>query len=73
MNFDGLMYIIGSIPMFVVSMILLLSNFVIYLLDNTYFAPLFSNPFGILIIALIVVLYITYIIIVKKIIRVKEL
>ena len=34
MNFDGLMYIIGSIPMFIVSMILLFSNFAIYLLDT---------------------------------------
>ena len=34
MNFDGLMYIVGSIPMFIVSMILLFSNFAIYLLDT---------------------------------------
>ena len=34
MNFDGLMYIFGSIPMFVVSIILVLSNFAIYLLDS---------------------------------------
>ena len=34
MNFDGLMYILGSIPMFIVSMILVLSNFAIYLLDS---------------------------------------
>ncbi len=31
MNFDGLLYIIGSIPMFIVSLILLLSNLVLYL------------------------------------------
>ena len=48
-------------------------TFVIYILDNTYFSPLFSNPLGIFAIILMVVLYITYIIIVKKIIRVKEL
>ena len=30
MNFDGLMYILGSIPMFILTMILLLSNFVLY-------------------------------------------
>ena len=33
MNFDGLMYIVGSIPMFVISLALILSNFIIYLLD----------------------------------------
>ena len=46
---------------------------VIYVIDNTYFMPLFSNPLGILIIGVIIVLYILYIIIVKKIIRIKEL
>ena len=45
---------------------------VIYLLDNTFFMPLFTNPLGIIIIIAIVVLYILYIIIVKKIIRIKE-
>ena len=30
MNFDGFLYIIGSIPMFVVTLILLLANFLIY-------------------------------------------
>ena len=34
MNFDGFLYIVGSIPMFIVSMILLLSNFAIYLIDS---------------------------------------
>ena len=33
MNFDGLLYILGSTPMFVATMFLLLSNFVIYMLD----------------------------------------
>lgn len=61
MNFDGLLYIIGSIPMFVVSMILLLSNFAIYLFDSmstfelivnilkyvvpTFFAPILTALF----------------------------
>lgn len=48
-------------------------TFVIYLLDNTYFMPLFTNPLGIVAIILIVVLYVVYIIIVKKIVRIKEL
>lgn len=33
MNFDGLLYIIGSIPMFVITLLLLFSNFVIYLAE----------------------------------------
>ena len=33
MNLDGLLYIIGSIPLFVASILLLLSNFVFYLAD----------------------------------------
>ena len=48
-------------------------TFIIYILDNTYFVPLFSSPLGILMVVLMVLLYVTYIIIVKKIIRVKEL
>ena len=31
MNFDGLLYIVGSIPMFVATLLLLFSNFVIYM------------------------------------------
>ena len=45
----------------------------IYLLDTNYFTPLITNPLGIAIIALVVVLYIAYIVIVKRIIKVKEL
>ena len=48
-------------------------TFVIYVLDNSYFNPLFSNPLGIGIIVVIVFLYIMYIIIVKRVIKVKEL
>ncbi len=33
MNFDGLLYIIGSIPMFVATLLLVFSNFIIYLAD----------------------------------------
>ncbi len=50
----------------------LIFTFIIFMLDNTYFTPLFSNPLGIAIIVLIIILYIMYIIIVKKIIRIKE-
>ena len=45
---------------------------VIYILDPTYFMPLFSNPLGMIIIIIIISLYIAYIIIVKKIIKLKE-
>ena len=45
---------------------------IIYILDSTYFMPLFTNPLGILIIGVIVIIYVVYIIIVKKIIKIKE-
>ena len=34
MNFDGFLYIIGSIPMFILTLILLVSNFVLYAMDG---------------------------------------
>ena len=43
MNFDGLLYIVGSVPMFVLTMVLLFSNFAIYLLDTMTTAQLISN------------------------------
>ena len=46
---------------------------VIYILDSTYFMPLFTNPLGIIIIIAILFIYVLYIIIVKKIIKIKEL
>ncbi len=48
-------------------------TFIIYILDSTYFMPLFTNALGIGIIVLIIVIYIIYIILVKRIIKVKEL
>ncbi len=42
----------------------------IYILDSTYFDPLFTSTFGYLIILLILILYITYIIIIKRIMKV---
>ena len=55
MNFDGFLYIIGSIPMFIVTLILLATNFIMYaasgmtaldLLDNIirYIVPTFFLP-----------------------------
>lgn len=57
MNFDGFLYIIGSIPMFIVTLILLATNFLMYagngmteaeLLMNIlrYLVPTFLLPIG---------------------------
>ena len=43
MNFDGLLYILGSVPMFIVSMILTLSNFGIYYFDSMSVEGLMVN------------------------------
>ena len=43
MNFDGLLYILGSIPMFFVTIILLLLNFVIYLANGMTAQELLIN------------------------------
>ncbi len=43
MNFDGLLYILGSIPMFVVTLILLLTNFIIFLAQGMTSAELMLN------------------------------
>lgn len=42
-NFDGFLYIIGSIPMFVVTIILLLSNFMLYAADGMTQTELILN------------------------------
>ena len=57
MNFDGLLYIVGSIPMFVLTLILLGINFILYLgnglttwelIENIlrYLIPTFLLPIG---------------------------
>ena len=43
MNIDGFFYIIGSIPMFVLTLVLLLSNFVVYALDGMTQTELMIN------------------------------
>ncbi len=43
MNFDGFLYIIGSIPMFIITLLLLGSNFVLYALDGMTQAELILN------------------------------
>ncbi|MCI8641579.1 MAG: glycosyltransferase family 2 protein [Clostridia bacterium] len=42
-NFDGLMYIVGSTPMFILTVLLLLSNFALYALDGMTRLELFKN------------------------------
>ena len=43
MNLDGLLYMMGSIPLFVVTILLLLSNFIIYASDAMTTQELISN------------------------------
>lgn len=43
MNFDGLLYMIGSIPMFVLTIILLILNFVMYFANGMSTLDLFIN------------------------------
>ena len=45
---------------------------VIYILDPTYFVPLYTETLGIVILSIIIIIYILYIIIVKRIIKLKE-
>lgn len=46
--------------------------FVIYILDNSYFMPLFTTLIGRLILILCLIIYISYIIVVKKITKMKD-
>ena len=63
MNFDGLLYIIGSIPMFVMTIVLVFSNFLMYLGNGMtqtelilnivrYLVPTFLLPIGTAMIAM---------------------
>jgi len=56
----------------VLTMMPIVFSLVIYLIDNTYFMPLFKTSLGIIIVIIISIIYIAYIIIVKKIIRIRE-
>ena len=57
MNFDGLLYIVGSIPMFIITLLLLSLNFILYITNNftgeelienyaRYLIPTFLLPIG---------------------------
>mgnify|MGYP002799844374 FL=1 len=63
MNFDGLLYIVGSIPMFIITIVLLLTNFLMYagdgmtqleLIENIirYLVPTFLFPIATAVIAM---------------------
>ncbi len=43
MNFDGLLYILGSIPMFILTLVLLVLNIIMYLGDGMAIGDLVSN------------------------------
>ncbi len=43
MNFDGLLYIVGSIPMFIITLLLLLTNFLMYVGDGMTQTELIIN------------------------------
>ena len=43
MNFDGLLYIVGSIPMFIITLVLLLTNFLMYAGDGMTQTELIIN------------------------------
>ena len=43
MNFDGLLYILGSIPMFILTLVLLLLNIIMYLGDGMGMADFITN------------------------------
>jgi len=57
-----LYYVLLSIPV--------IFTIMIFVLDSTYFYPLFTNTLGYLIILMCIILYITYIFIVKRIMKV---
>ena len=50
----------------------LIFTLAIYILDPTYFMPLFGSPLGLIIVFLIIFLYIMYIIIIRKVSKIKE-
>ncbi len=64
MNFDGLLYIVGSIPMFIITLVLLATNFLLYAGDGMteaelvvnilrYLIPTFLLPIGTSVIAML--------------------
>lgn len=58
-----IMYVLMVVPLFFV--------LIISMINPTYFAPLFANSLGLILIFIMLVIYITYIIIVRKIINIR--
>lgn len=61
----------SKLIMYVLMIIPILFVIIINLINPTYFVPLFTNPLGIVLIFIMLTIYITYIIIVRKIIKVR--
>lgn len=55
---------------FLLVMPIILSS-ILYLLSPTYFKPLITHPLGIIVILLVIILYISYIVIIRKILKVE--
>ena len=58
-----IMYVLICVP--------LLFVIIISIINSTYFLPLFSTPIGIILILMMIIIYITYIIVVRKLINVR--
>ena len=61
----------SKIIMYVLICVPLLFVVIISIINSTYFLPLFSTPIGIILILMMIIIYITYIIVVRKIINVR--
>ena len=58
-----IMYVLMLVPVFFIT--------IISILNSSYFLPLFSTPLGYALIVIMIIIYITYIILVRRIIRVR--
>ena len=61
----------SKLIMYVLIVVPLLFVTVISLINPTYFIPLFSSPLGLILLSIIIIIYITYIIVVRKIVNVR--
>ena len=61
----------SRIIMYVLIFMPLLFVIVISIINSTYFLPLFASPIGLILIFIMIIIYITYIIVVRKIINVR--
>lgn len=61
----------SRIIMYVLILIPLIFVVILCLIDSTYFLPLFANPIGLILIFIMIIIYIAYIVVVRKIINVR--